>query len=209
MPCLKGMAAGFLAAEMRCPCGQLVPAARTSQLAEGRRSRRCVTVSAQDNGFSSDQSSKALQYQLSRSSTPKSPAAASPAHDHTSTIYEQELTKRKNQAREFITPWLVRAIELCVSLFNCGFLAFMLCCRFLFSSTNPGRPPLVPPITLGAACPFSHMPESTHFLLQTSKAKLRSMDTLAALRDQTPGLSSEQQDTALKRLLGQSWQASS
>ena len=43
--------------------------------------------------------------------------------------------------------------------------------------------------------------------VQTTKARARSMDTLAALREtSTAGLTSEQEDTALKRLLGQSWQ---
>jgi len=40
----------------------------------------------------------------------------------------------------------------------------------------------------------------------TIKARNRSLDTLATLCETTAGLTSEQQDTALKRLLGQSWQ---
>ena len=42
--------------------------------------------------------------------------------------------------------------------------------------------------------------------LQTVKARFKSLDALAALRATTSGLSPQQQDTALKRLLGQSWQ---
>lgn len=47
---------------------------------------------------------------------------------------------------------------------------------------------------------------SEQVIVQTAKAQAKSMDALAALRQSTEGLTSEQQDTALKRLLGQSWQ---
>ena len=43
-------------------------------------------------------------------------------------------------------------------------------------------------------------------LLQTVKARSKSVDTLSALRQKTPGLTQKQQDSALKRLLAQSWQ---
>lgn len=43
-------------------------------------------------------------------------------------------------------------------------------------------------------------------LLQTVKARSKSVNTLGALRTNSAGLSQQQQDMALKRLLGQSWQ---
>ena len=53
-------------------------------------------------------------------------------------------------------------------------------------------------------CSLSHL--TLCCVWQTTKARNRSMDTLATLRESTAGLTAEQQDTALKRLLGQSWQ---
>ena len=50
------------------------------------------------------------------------------------------------------------------------------------------------------------MEQSNCAALQTVKARSRSIDTMATLRNSTSGLSAQQQDTALKRLLGQSWQ---
>ena len=47
---------------------------------------------------------------------------------------------------------------------------------------------------------------NTYVCLQTLKARSKSVGVMATLRTNDSGLSKHQQDTALKRLLGQSWQ---
>ena len=63
-----------------------------------------------------------------------------------------------------------------------------------------------------SVCPAKaakQQPQYCETLLQTGQARSNSLDTMAALRkSRTADLSPQQQDTALKRLLGKSWQVS-
>lgn len=111
MPCTGAIAIPETAGvctpcRLQRPANRLLPVSAPVHSQRGRAER--VSVRAERGSFSSDQSQRALQYQLDRAAPQRAqPETTQNQPDLKS--YEQDLKRRQKSAREWITPWLVSA----------------------------------------------------------------------------------------------------